>query len=350
MLHFAQQNEWQSTCSDHCSNGSQTSFNTCNTVHRLATPKLPSDGSRGSAASSRLRVRNENVVLGRNASQVSLTSAASPLSASSRCRSYKQASHKSSWGNGIPMPPRVPSNLGMLLDAGPLEDVDLNAGSDGDSLHSSQSPEADHEHISGVGYQSGTRKENSAPASKISNNTSQETAPARPFTVASEHPWKTDYTFQRWMSNLFRDGPSRKRSLKVRTERWTLDDFEEDKTTKPDLAERRKKYGHKKASSWSSFGFAGATKVDTASPDLSDVGESGVRSSRPIKSRFSKRSSRLSNGTGKSSIDGSRPDVQGIERSAWDRAVHRRKILEELIASEESHVADLKVLLHVSHP
>ena len=89
--------------------------------------------------------------------------------------------------------------------------------------------------------------------------------------------------------------------------------------------------------------------MDTASQDLSDVEESGIRSSRPMKSRFSKRSSRLSNGTEKSSMDGSRPDVQGIERSAWDRAVQRRKILEELIASEESHIADLKVLLHVSH-
>lgn len=33
---------------------------------------------------------------------------------------------------------------------------------------------------------------------------------------------------------------------------------------------------------------------------------------------------------------------------AWSRSVHRRKILEEVIESEESYVADLKVLVNVS--
>jgi hypothetical protein len=37
-----------------------------------------------------------------------------------------------------------------------------------------------------------------------------------------------------------------------------------------------------------------------------------------------------------------------IDESAWLRSVQRRKIVEELIASEEGYIADLKVLINVS--
>ena len=344
MIPLAQPYEWHSTCSDHLSKGSQTSFNTCITVHHPYTAKVPSDGSRESVTSSRLRVRNENVVLERNTSQLSLASAPRSSNASSLRRPYKYVTQKSSWGNGSPTPPRVPSNLGVLLDTAPLEKVDLNARSDRHSLHNRKSSEYDYEYIPGIGFPSGTQKGNSALSS------TQDSTPARPFTVASEHPFKADHTIQRWMSNLFRDGPNRKRSLKIREQRWTLDDFEENKTTKPDLAPHRKKYGHKKASSWSSFGLGSAAKTGTACPEVSVVDEGVIRSRGPSKSRFSKRSSRLSNGSGRLSVAGDQPQIQDSERSAWERAVQRRQVLEELVSSEQSHVDDLKVLLHVSHP
>jgi hypothetical protein len=37
-----------------------------------------------------------------------------------------------------------------------------------------------------------------------------------------------------------------------------------------------------------------------------------------------------------------------VDESAWLRSLQRRKIVEELIASEESYIADLKVLINVS--
>lgn len=345
ILPFSRQDEWQSGGSDHPWNGSQASVNTCNTVHRLRTPKeLYSDGSRGSAASPRLRVRNGNVDFRGGASQISLGPLRNLSNASSICRSYKEASPKSACENGHSTPPRKPSSLGILLDTEPLEDFDQTTDSDCDSLPSIQSQKRDQVYVPGIGFQSGSKKENSALSSRMSENTTQETLPARPFTVASEHPFKVDHSIQRWMSNLFRDRPSRIRPLKVREERWTLDDSGHDKTNKPELAEYRKRYGKKKASSWSSFGFEKAARAGTTSDDLSYVDKSGVRARRSSKSRFSKRSSRLSNGTETVSISAKRT----LERDAWHRAIQRRKITEEIVSSEQSHIADLKVLLHVS--
>lgn len=36
-----------------------------------------------------------------------------------------------------------------------------------------------------------------------------------------------------------------------------------------------------------------------------------------------------------------------MDESAWLRSLQRRKIVEELIASEEGYIADLKVLINV---
>lgn len=49
-------------------------------------------------------------------------------------------------------------------------------------------------------------------------------------------------------------------------------------------------------------------------------------------------------------MDGEQVVARVEEKIARARAVQRRRILEELITSEESYVADLKVLLHVRNP
>lgn len=38
-----------------------------------------------------------------------------------------------------------------------------------------------------------------------------------------------------------------------------------------------------------------------------------------------------------------------IDESAWLRSLQRRKIVEELIVSEEGYIADLKILINVCH-
>ena len=46
-------------------------------------------------------------------------------------------------------------------------------------------------------------------------------------------------------------------------------------------------------------------------------------------------------------MEGDQVAARVVEHAARGRAVQRHRILEELVSSEESYVADLKVLLHV---
>lgn len=61
----------------------------------------------------------------------------------------------------------------------------------------------------------------------------------------------------------------------------------------------------------------------------------------------SNRGSRVSNAASRVSIDADQVAARAAEHAARDRAVQRRRVVEELVSSEESYVADLKVLLHV---
>lgn len=61
--------------------------------------------------------------------------------------------------------------------------------------------------------------------------------------------------------------------------------------------------------------------------------------------RFGNRSS---NTDARRSIDSNRGGLGPVlDESAWLRSLQRRKVVEELIASEESYIADLKVLINV---
>lgn len=51
--------------------------------------------------------------------------------------------------------------------------------------------------------------------------------------------------------------------------------------------------------------------------------------------------------TNRASVDDGQSSAQVHDQAALQRALQRRRVLEELIISEESYVADLKVLLHV---
>lgn len=94
----------------------------------------------------------------------------------------------------------------------------------------------------------------------------------------------------------------------------------------------------------SSTGFVTTVKttsVTVASTSIAPVSERAARKT----TRFGNRSS---NTDARRSIDSNR-GVLGpvLDESAWLRSLQRRKVVEELIASEESYIADLKVLINV---
>ena len=351
--HLAPHDKWQNLPDDQQSKGSDTSSRT---VHRTPSPYQKSTHSQGSLSSLGLRVRNENVPLGRNASQTSLPLVSSFTSVLSHRGASQPFSCHSSCGNCNSSPKRMQSTPSFLYDAGPLYDVDLDTSSAKHTPDREQSLEKWGEQASdnGLSFDSKRAETLSMPG---------------PGPLSPGHPWNPrpiismpgstptqapasalDRTFKEQnLIQRFRRvfGRQRQKFLTVRKERWTLDDFDDEHTIWPELPEQSQLHGHQKASSWAAFGFANPTSsAITIEPVLGAKEFAHGRS----KSSFLKRNrdSRLSNRANRDTSDSGQASLKKVELAAWARAMQRRKVLEELFNSEKSYVADLKVLLHVS--
>ena len=274
--------------------------------------------STGSVIIGPLRVRNENIPLSREPSS--------------------RVSHKSSWGTDIPLPPRPGDNASLEVEAGDLEDIDLGAGYSTSEVvggvHVKDAVECSH-------YQRlplALEKENTL------FDTGNDELPRYEVNIDDKaHP------FRRWMSTLHRKNVKRRMSLQKRDERWALDDFDEKPSGNVILTPNTGRRGHQKSSSWSSSGFVTAVKSASASLATMSVAPPSRRNRRSTLIRSSKRSSRHSSGFNRSSMEDRPLSLHVIDEAALLRAIQRRSILEELVSSEESYVADLKVLVNVSN-
>ena len=337
--HLAPHESWQNLPDDQQSKGSYTSLRT---VHRTPSPYRRSTHSQGSLSSLGLRVRNENVPLGCNASQTSLPLASRSTSVLLHRRVSQPVSPQSSCGNGNSQPKRMQSTPSFLHDAGTLYDVDLNAGSADKTRGKEQSLERWGEQASdnGFSFDSKRTEELSIPRPIISvPGTATTQAPAS----ALHNPFKEQNLIQR-----FRRVFGRQRFLTVRKERWTLDDFDEEHTSRPDLVEQPQLNGHRKASSWAAFGSVNLT---SSAVTIEPVPATKEYAHKRSKSSFLRRNrdSRLSNRADRDSSGSGQRSLKTVELAACARAIQRRKVLEELFNSEKSYIADLKVLLHVSN-
>lgn len=229
-----------------------------------------------------------------------------------------------------------------------MEDIDLNAGC-GESLYSMHEPARDADDNADRGLLFDTMKQEKLSTSRLPSNTSREKTGPRSFNIATEHPFKSENPLKRLIHTLRPQGPKRRHSLTVRKERWTLDDFDEVEPIEMGLPQSKRLKGHQKTSSWSSSGIRNAIKSATVR-----LQSKIDRPHSPIFSRShilrSNKGSRITNTASRASMDNDQAAAIAEGKAAWDRAVKRRRILEELISSEESYVADLKVLLHVGGP
>ena len=331
---------WQSMPSDQQSRSSERSIGTIQHTPQYR-PSSGSARSLGSNSSVGLHVGNENLVARRNASHSSLM--LSPYTANSLVtrRTSKQASLKSSWRNDTSPASQENRFSSLLAEAGPLEDIDLNAAC-GESFYSRHGTGQDAESNAGRDLSFDIRQQETLSTPRSPSCACQETTGSR----NTEHTVRIGNPVKRLVGNLRAQGPKRRHSLNVRKERWVLDDFDEAKPEKTDLPQRSRINGHQKASSWSSSGIRSAIKSATVR-----LQSATNRPHSPILSRArilkSNRGSRTSNAASRLSMDGNQAATRAIEHAARNRAVQRRRILEELVSSEESYVADLKVLLHV---
>lgn len=165
-----------------------------------------------------------------------------------------------------------------------------------------------------------------------------DTAPAGDLllTVDAERP------FSKWMRTLQRRATARGQSVSrepsgYATEKEYFDSLEINRQS-----------SHKKSSSGSSFGFVTAVKSASISLASFSVAPRSKRTGISSRQQRTDLSSKASN-KGRLSEDSSyisRSLV--IDQAITNRLIQRRRILEELITTEESYVADVKFLMTAS--
>ena len=319
--------------------GSKSSINSNGTVQRSPHRKFSqSVSSQRSVSSYRLCVRNENVPMFRNASHSSPPTTPTPVSASLRRRIHGGTLHKSSWDNeasAMRQPRDAPS---PLSDIGPLENIDLSCLDPNDSI----------EGVHNYGASFELKNDEAPPMPKHTSDASQDLGADQSFTVATNHPFKHDRPFRKWVGTLRQQRNSQSRSLTVRETRWNLDDCDDKNPVTSKVPQRGRRARHQKSSSWSPFGFVASVKTAASRP----ISGTETRSHNSIRLRVwkSNRNSMISDTTNSGSTDDRSGHVQVHDQAALDRAIQRRRVIDELFSSEESYVADLKVLLHVGLP
>ena len=308
----------------HGSQRSSTSLSSCSTVSRDPFRQdTPSDNSRHNVHMFRLSVRNENLPLPQCTTAVSPPATPTPVSGSSNRQERKKPLQRSSWESGLASKPHMHNAPSPLSDPEALEDIDLSHPDD----TSNYGPDST--------LSSNTREDKLVAYSRHISDTSNDTAAAKSFTTSVDHPFKHGRPFRRWVGSVRPQG--RPQALTIRQERWRLDEAEEKKT-------QRRHNTHRKSSSWSPFGFVSSARTSNDLPPS----RTGSRLQNFARSHLSRRQrdSAVSSTTNSGSVKDVH-DGYAIDQAALERASQRRKILEELLTSEESYVADLKVLLHV---
>lgn len=154
--------------------------------------------------------------------------------------------------------------------------------------------------------------------------------------------------FKRWISTLRRRNVQRRKGLTPRVERWSLDDSDTDTPFKAEQSPCVSGSQHRKSSSLaSSLGFVLGIKSASITLASTSVAPRSGKGGRASHLRSGNRSSGVSDA--RLSIDSAAPSLGMImDEEAWLRSLQRRRILEELISSEESYVGDMKVLIGVS--
>ena len=294
--------------------------------------------SSGSVIVQPLRVRNENVVPSRTISLSTIDFTEEPATTYSARKSSSRISHKSSWGNDIPLPPQ---HGGLSIRDGiadALEDIDLQGDDDTSNLLENNISHQKLDKPSAPRLSFANDKENIITEALPRRHISARASDCKP------HP------FRRWMSTIHRKGLHRPRTLREREERWSLDDFDEDPAKRTVLLQSPTHRRHKKSSSWASSGILTAVKSASMSLATLSVAPNSRLARGSSLMRSSNRSSRLSHSFGRPSVDEVSISLPLIDEASRERAIKRRMTLEELVSTEESYVADLKVLVNVRSP
>jgi hypothetical protein len=153
--------------------------------------------------------------------------------------------------------------------------------------------------------------------------------------------------FRRWVSTLRRRHAQRWKEDLTEIPRLSFDTNDGMSVFSRPLGSLSASVGRTSGSMTSSMGYVTAMKsasMTIGSTSLAPHSDAGLHG----KIRLGNRSSNYSDA--RRSIDSHRGALGPVlDESAWLRSLQRRKVVEELISSEESYIADLKVLINVCH-
>lgn len=333
-----QENFWQASLKDPFNNVSNTSLDTV--LHtRKRDLSLNSTDSQDSHTKGPLRVRHGNLLL-RETSLSTIGFPESPGKPSPTPKTSKHMPHKLGRENDIPVLPEQECTPGFLIHAESLEEIDLNLGS------SKANHEADEiEPERNLSFDANV--ERLSTRRSMSEEFSSQGGERKPDIIITDSTPRGQ-PFRRWMSNIRRKS-SKIKVFAPRDDSWSAGDCDEREPISPvpqyEEVRVERVHGHQKTSSWSSSGFVTAVKSATVSLGPLSLAHQSRRTRRSTFLRSSKRSSGRSH---RASVDSSQGSGQVVDEAAWARAIQRRRTLEELVSSEESYIADLKVLVNVS--
>ncbi|KAL9093967.1 MAG: hypothetical protein Q9165_003637 [Trypethelium subeluteriae] len=327
------------------------------TIHHLSPPTISSGAScvsLYSLPSSSLRLRDENTP---------------PRAKSPSVRSPSTQSKRSKNGGASPRTPNfvlAPERQPLHLATAPVTPVRVRKPVSA----ATRTPYA-----SGINYkESGllrraetqieTNQDRSSPLVQpeilqFSLHISEEAEEPKRFNTAQTHAYDLSNAspvslhdrrpFRKWISTLRR----RRNSTNLEDSKATHRGFLGPERPKPNLGvlSWRSRQGGPRASTStasSSIGFVTAMKSATITLASTSIHPRSWRGARIERLRSGERSSGQSGPEARKSVDSHTPSLGPImDEAAWMRSLQRRKVLEELVASEESYIADLKVLINV---
>lgn len=334
--------QWRDKICSQTSNASNSSLDTVQRTPRNRRLTPTSVRSLGSVSSNPLRVRSENTPPACISSRNVFHSADDASLFQSPIRPSKHSSHKSSWSNDIPLP-RSRTASALVRETGPLEDVDLNSrqgtpGDDDDSEKENEEPQEPR-----LSFET-TREEVLSVREHVGLSNG---VPSKILTASSANPHPSR-SFKRWISHLRPHALKHRKpqTLTTTSKRWPIDDSPSEQNLQNPENPMTRHSGHRKTNSRSSAGIVDAVKAVTMARTTSTPASRKSRRSNLF--GRSSRSSKVSEDQARVSSDQSQKHTSPADDAALRRIVRRQQTLEELVNSEASYVADLKVLIHVS--
>ncbi|CZR50979.1 uncharacterized protein PAC_00854 [Phialocephala subalpina] len=160
------------------------------------------------------------------------------------------------------------------------------------------------------------------------------------FSLDGDSPYDGDRPFNKWVRNIQRRAADRRKTVSCDA---TGDALEKELFHTPSSGAQRRS-AHKKSSSGSSYGFVTAVKSASISLASFSVAPRSRRTGVSSRQQRTDRSSKASNG-GRFSEDNSY--LATLDQGVTNRLLQRRRVLEEIISTEESYLADVKFLMNV---